>query len=164
MKTFSLAIDAATLLCLVGCGLVAGVLFIFSVCIMKVLGAQPPAQGIAAMQSINVVIINPWFMTAFLGTVVLCVGLTIASLLQWNGTSSVLVITGSGAYVVGTFLVTMLFNVPRNDALAAVRPDTIEAARVWADYLVTWTAWNHARVAAAVAATALFGVALWAKS
>ena len=70
MKSISL-FDVATLFSLVGSGLIAGVFFIFSVCIMRVLGSQPPAQGIATMQAISVVIINPWFMTVFLGTGIL---------------------------------------------------------------------------------------------
>jgi len=56
------------LLTLLGCGLMAGLFFIFSVCIMKALGQLPPEKGIAAMQFINVVIVNPLFMLVFLGT------------------------------------------------------------------------------------------------
>ncbi len=54
-----------TLISALGCGLVAGVFFAFSTFVMKALDRLPPAQGMTAMQSINVVVINPWFMTAF---------------------------------------------------------------------------------------------------
>ncbi len=54
-------IDLALLLSAVGCGLMAGFFFAFSICVMKALEALPPAQGIAAMQSINVAVINPCF-------------------------------------------------------------------------------------------------------
>lgn len=37
---------------------------------MKALARIPAAQGIAAMQSINITVINPWFMMAFMGTAV----------------------------------------------------------------------------------------------
>jgi uncharacterized membrane protein len=57
-----------TLFAALGCGLVAGVFFAFSTFVMKALARLPAPQGIAAMQSINVIVINPWFMTAFLGT------------------------------------------------------------------------------------------------
>lgn len=50
----------------------AGVFFAFSTFVMKALGARPLAQGIAAMQSINVAVINRWFMAAFFGTALLC--------------------------------------------------------------------------------------------
>jgi len=62
---------------------------------------------------------------------------------------------------VGTVLVTMVFNVPRNDALAAVDPASAEGARLWARYVVEWTAWNHVRTAAALAAATLLTVALY---
>jgi uncharacterized membrane protein len=154
-------VNTVALLALVGSGLVAGVFFIFSVCIMRVLGGLPAAQGVATMQNINVVIINPWFLTAFLGTAALCVYVAIASVVRFDGTGSALLIGGSAAYVIGTFAVTMIFNVPRNDALAALQPDTAEAARYWAVYLTEWTTWNHVRTVASTAALALLAAALW---
>ena len=51
---------------------------------------------------------------------------------------------------------TMLFNVPRNNALAALAPDTPAAQALWTNYLSTWTAWNHVRMLASLAAMALF--------
>src|SRR5436190_5913255 len=39
-----------------GCGLIAGVFFAFSSFVMPALAKLPPAQGLAAMQSINVVV------------------------------------------------------------------------------------------------------------
>jgi uncharacterized membrane protein len=159
--TSSNFVNAAALLALVGSGLIAGVFFIFSVCVMRVLGGLPPPQGIAAMQSINVVIINPWFISVFLGTAAVCLYVAIAAALRFDGTASVLLIVGACAYVLGTFAVTMVFNVPRNDGLAALQPDTVEAARYWQEYLREWTSWNHARTVGATIATALLGGALW---
>jgi uncharacterized membrane protein len=53
-----------------------------------------------------------------------------------------------------------VYHVPRNDALAAVDPDSAEAERVWSRYLTEWTAANHVRTIAGVAAAALLTVAL----
>jgi uncharacterized membrane protein len=50
---------ALTLVAALGCGLMAGVFFAFSAFVMKALARLPLAQGIAAMQSINVAVINP---------------------------------------------------------------------------------------------------------
>lgn len=36
------------------------------------LGKLPPAPAVAAMQSINAVVINPWFLSVFMGMVALC--------------------------------------------------------------------------------------------
>src|SRR5258705_6992637 len=43
-----------------GAGLVAGVFFAFSSFVMAALARLPPAQAIAAMQSINVTVVNRW--------------------------------------------------------------------------------------------------------
>jgi len=61
---------------------------------------------------------------------------------------------------VGGFLVTMVFNVPRNNALAAVDPASAAGARLWQEYVTGWTAWNHVRAAACLAAAALLTIAL----
>ena len=112
-------IFALTLLSALGCGLVAGAFFAFSTFVMKALGRLPTAQGIAAMQSINVVVINPWFMTAMFGTALACVVLAILSFVEWEEPESIYRLAGGALYVLGTILVTIAFNVPRNDALAA---------------------------------------------
>jgi uncharacterized membrane protein len=56
--------------------------------------------------------------------------------------------------------VIMVFNVPLNDALATVKPESTDGANLWASYLTNWTFWNHVRTVAALAATALFTIAL----
>lgn len=48
-----------TLLGVLGCGLVAGVFFGFSTFVMKALAQLPPAQGVAAMNAINVAAVRP---------------------------------------------------------------------------------------------------------
>lgn len=149
-----------TLLAALGCGLVAGVFFAFSTFVMRALGSLPPAQGIAAMQSINVVVLNPWFLGVFLGTGVVCLLLAATALLGWSRPGSGLVLLGALLYLIGTIGVTMVCNVPRNDALAAVSPDSIEGAQVWTRYLSEWTTWNHVRTAAAALAAAAFSLAL----
>jgi uncharacterized membrane protein len=143
----------------IGAGLVAGFFFAFSICVMGALGKIPPSQGIAAMQSINVVVINPWFFAAFFGTALICVLAIVAALTRWSDPRAVYWLAGGVIYLVGTILVTMLFNVPRNNALAALGASSPEAAKLWIDYLSSWTGWNHVRTAAALIAAALFAMA-----
>jgi uncharacterized membrane protein len=107
------------------------------------------------------VIVNPWFMTAFLGTAVVCAYVAVAAAIRFDGAGSVLLIGGGAAYVLGSFVLTMVFNVPRNDALAALPPDTPEAARYWTVSLEEWTFWNHVRTVASAGATAALAGALW---
>ena len=152
--------DLGVLVSALGCGLMAGFFFAFSICVMKALGASPPAHGISAMQSINVVVINRWFLTPFLGMTVLSVLLSIAAVLRWHDPGAAYVVAGGLLYFLGTFLVTMMFNVPRNNALEAVAATSPEGAELWADYLVGWTNWNHVRTIAALASAASFTIAL----
>lgn len=151
---------ALTLFAALGCGLVAGVFFAFSAFVMKALARLPPSEGIAAMQSINVAVLNPWFMGAFFGTAAACVITLMFSLSQWNELGAVYLFVGSALYLVGSLLVTIVFNVPRNESLASVMPADPDAASLWAGYVARWTAWNHVRTAAALAAAASFSLAL----
>lgn len=154
-------LELLILLAALGCGLVAGAFFAFSTFVMKALGALPPAQGIAAMQSINIAVINRWFMTPLFGTALACIVVAVMAFQRWGEPAAAYLVSGAALYIAGTILVTIVFNVPRNDALAAVPPPSMEAATLWKDYLSTWTFWNHVRTAAALAASALFIVALW---
>ena len=87
----------------------------------------------------------------------ICIAVLVVTLrAQDSGTPCA--IAGSVLYLVGTVVVTMLFNVPKNNALANLNPSTVQAATLWGDYLSSWTFWNHVRT---VAASALFIVALW---
>ena len=151
---------ALTIVTAIGCGLIGGVFFAFSTFIMRALARLPANEGIAAMQSINIVVINPLFLSVFIGMAVAGVVLIISSLLKWHNSGSVYLIVGGALYVIGTFLVTMIFNVPRNNALAALAPTSPEAARYWIEYVSSWTAWNHVRTVAALAAAASISMSL----
>lgn len=145
---------ALTLIAALGCGVVGGIFYAFSTFVMKALARLPPAHGIAAMQSINVVVLNPAFMVALFGTALACVLLVVVALVEWGEPDAIYLIAGSLLYLVGTIGVTAAFNVPRNDALAAVDPDSADGATQWARYVPGWTAWNTVRTVAAIAAAA----------
>lgn len=149
-----------TLLAALGSGLIAGVFFAFSTFVMAALARRPPHEGIAAMQAINVVVLNRWFLSVFMGTAAICVVVTILALLRWRAPEAAFQVAGSLLYLIGTFVVTIACNVPRNDALARVAPSDPTAAGLWTRYVSEWTAWNHVRTAAALAAAAAFTLAL----
>lgn len=146
-------------LAIIGSGLTAGIFFAFSTFVMAALARLPPDQGIAAMNSINVTVINPWFMAVFMGTPVICLALAVMALFKWSAPGSLIVIIACLVYVVGSFLVTMLFNVPLNDALAAVTSSSGEGGALWTRYLNDWTFWNHVRTVAPLLSMVLL---LWA--
>jgi uncharacterized membrane protein len=157
---FTYVLFALALLSALGTGLIAGAFFAFSTFVMGALGRLPAAHGIAAMQSINVVVINPWFLGVFVGTAAACAILVAAALLTWQEPGAMLLLVGALLYFAGTFLATMFFNVPLNDALAAVAPDSSDGASLWSRYLITWTNWNHVRTIAALVASAVLTIAL----
>ena len=144
--------------CAVGSGLIGGVFFAFSTSVMTALGRLPAVHGIAAMQMINRVILNPLFLGTFLGTAIACGAAAGSCLFATDVSGRGWILGGAAAYVIGSFAVTMLFNVPRNNRLMAVDPESPEAMAIWREYLAKWTAWNHVRGVAAVIASGLFVV------
>lgn len=160
MVTIDHSLFILKLVAALGCGLMAGVFFAFSAFVMNALSRLQPTQGITAMQSINITAIAPLFLTAFLGTGAVCTLVLVSLLLRWQQPNASYLLVGSLLYLVGTFGVTIAFNVPLNDALAKVEPSSTEGAKLWATYLTNWTFWNHIRTAAALAAAALFTIAL----
>ncbi len=145
---------------LLGSALVGGIFFAFSSFIMKALADVPPAEGIAAMQSINVVVLNPSFLGAFMGTAVVSLVAGGVALAGWSRPSAPFFLAGAIFYLVGTFLVTALGNVPLNDQLAALSPTDPGARDAWEHYLSRWTMWNHVRTAAAMVAALLYTLGL----
>lgn len=149
-----------TFLAALGSGLVAGVFFAFSSFVMGALGRLAPPQGISAMQSINIVVVNPVFFSVFFGTAFLCCILAVASCAKWTELAFACVLAGSLIYLAGSIGVTLACNVPLNDALAAVKPDSADGAALWTQYLTRWTSWNHIRGAASLVSSACFIAAL----
>jgi uncharacterized membrane protein len=143
-----------------GSGIMAGLFFIFSTTIMTALARLPAGQGAAAMNSINVVILNPLFLTIFMGTALICAILAVKAIIGWSGAGSAWLLAGCLLYIVGILLVTMIFNVPLNDALAATGPETSEGASLWTRYLAEWVPWNHVRTVSGIASLACFILAL----
>jgi uncharacterized membrane protein len=153
-----------TVLAALGCGLIGGVFFAFSGFVMKALARLPPAQGIAAMQSINVVAVTPPLMVALFGTALACVALAVAALVGWGRPGNAYLLAGGLLYLAGVVGVTIVGNLPRNNALAAVDPAGADGASQWARYVSGWTAWNTVRTVAAIAAAAALTIALAVES
>jgi uncharacterized membrane protein len=154
------AIVVLTFASAIGCGLAAGFFFAFSTCVMPALGRRPATEGIAAMQTINVVVINPLFMTLLFGTALASLAAMVGAVADWDGSYGPYLLAGGALYLGGVIGVTMAANVPRNDALARLDPTSAEAAAEWARYLSEWTAWNHVRTVAPLVALGLFIAAI----
>jgi uncharacterized membrane protein len=112
------------------------------------------------MQSINRLAVTPPFMTVLFGTAVACLGLLVWAAISWGERPVALVFVGGALYVVGTSGVTIVCNVPLNYGLAKLDTRGAEAATRWERFVARWTAWNHVRTVAALAAAAALTVAL----
>ena len=149
-----------TLATAIACGLVAGFFFAFSACMMKALARLPASRGVAAKQSINVVVINPWVMGALFGTALACAVLVVAALIEWGEAYAVFLLVGGLLYLVGVIVLTIVYHVPRNNALMTLDRDDPDAASHWNRYVRTWTAGNHVRTVAPLATVVLLTIAL----
>ncbi|WP_411032588.1 DUF1772 domain-containing protein [Shinella sp. BYT-45] len=135
----------------------AGLFFIFSVCIMAAFARLPPAEGAAAMNAINAVIQNPWFFSAFFGGALLSLALAVIGFMQ-GGSGGMSAAAGGIVFLAAVIGVTIVVNVPLNDALAAAPVGSPEQAALWQRYLAVWTMWNHVRTFGSLAATGLFAL------
>jgi uncharacterized membrane protein len=151
--------SAFTVAAAVLCGLQGGLFYAFSTAVMSALARQPHPSGMAAMQTINVVVFNPWFGGAFSLAPVACALAMITALASRFTPDAPWVIAGGAVFLIGTMAVTALCNVPRNDALEATPADAEGAAELWSRYLREWTFWNHVRTGSALVAAALLTIA-----
>lgn len=73
---------------------------------------------------------------------------------MWGEASAARILAGGALYLAGVILPTIAYHVPRNEALDRVRPGDAGASSLWAGYVAGWTAWNHLRAVAGLAAAA----------
>ncbi|OME86223.1 hypothetical protein BK120_09660 [Paenibacillus sp. FSL A5-0031] len=155
---FDRSIVVLTFFSALGSGLMAGLFFVFSTFMMTALSRLPAAQSIAAMQSINVVILNPLFGLVFSGTALASILLAIVSFFRLGEPAATYLLAGSLLYLIGSVLVTIVFNVPLNDMLASADPGVV-GPDLWTRYVASWTPWNHVRTISTIASLVCFIIA-----
>ncbi|GAA1457344.1 DUF1772 domain-containing protein [Williamsia maris] len=125
-------------------GLIAGLFCAFAYAVMPGLHRADARTLVTAMQKINVAIVNPVFLLLFFG------GLVVTGTAAWlcrHHAIAPWVITAAVLYLVG-LIVTVAFNIPLNDRLAAATdPDAARAA-----FENSWVRWNLVRAALHTAA------------
>jgi uncharacterized membrane protein len=151
--------DAAVVLTIasaLGSGIVGGIFFAFSTFVMRALADVPAAHGIGVMQAINLRVINPLFMTAFLGTGLACAAVIAIALADLGEPFAPYAIAAGVLYIAGSIGVTLRANEPRNLALGEMDPRSEETDRYWRDrYLPEWNRLNHLRTIACIVAGGL---------
>ena len=143
--------------------LVAGVFLAFSDFIMRSLALSEGAGGVEAMQAINREVFRWVFMALFLGMAAASVGIAGYAWIAISGPAGLVILAAALVYLVGCFGVTVMFNVPMNEALAGMEAESEATRGYWLQtYVPRWTFWNSVRTAASAlsAALLLFGL-LW---
>jgi len=136
--------------------LLGGVFLAFSDFIMRSLARTGGSGGIEAMQVVNREVFRWIFMALFLGMAPVSLLLSGYGYLALGGPGAMPVVLSGLVYLVGCFAVTVRFNVPMNEALAAMDPTADIARSYWeGTYLPRWTFWNSVRTAACIAAAGL---------
>jgi len=114
------------------------------------------------MQSINIVVFNPLFMFIFMGTALISIIFIMLGFTPWRSPHALWLGIASVLYL-GCFIITATINVPLNDALAALDPNSVGAVETWHSYVEKWTLWNHIRTICSLAASGVFVMAIWAE-
>ncbi|KAI9134747.1 DUF1772 domain-containing protein [Acaryochloris sp. CCMEE 5410] len=154
METLTLAIAIAA-------AAMGGIFLAFSSFIMTAFGNLQPSEGIRAMQRINIDVFCWSFTLLFLGLPLTFISLGLYGLWQWNSPDSVYLLSSGLVYLMGCLVVTIFGNVPLNEKLARVDPESSQGAALWSHYLAQWTGWNHVRTVACLAAALLLSLRVY---
>lgn len=145
----------------------AATFVVFSLSYVPALRKLDDQQYVQSMQQINRDIQNPLFLSAFMGAVVL---LPVAAFIyRKSGVSRKvqLLIAASALYIIGTFGITSVVNVPLNEQLDQVSVATTPPAQlstIRKDYETTWTQWHQVRTGIAVVAAGLVIASIFSKT
>ncbi len=156
---FFVAIEIA----IIACGIVSGVFLTFSDFVMRSLDRAKTSAGVEVMQVINREVFRTVFMVLLLGMSALSPALIGYAYFKLVGPASTLIMTGGVVYIIGVFVVSLVFNVPMNKHLDTLQYANPEAATYWTStYMPRWTFWNYVRaITAGVAATCFLAASVW---
>jgi uncharacterized membrane protein len=142
-------------LCIFASALISGFFYAYYCSVMPGLAATDAQSAIKAMQGINAVVRNASFAFSFFGTLVFG-AIAIFLLVGAGGWPLALALLGTAIYGLGAFMVTLLYSVPLNEALAAVTPTPQDAVQIWQNYLEPWAFWNALRTLMSILSLAAF--------
>lgn len=129
----------------VGSAVVGGIYTNFSARVMPWLGSLPDAEAIETMQKFNRTAVQVPFTTFFFGTAIASTWTVVRNVRKTDrGIGDQFSAAGGLLYLAG-WVLTIVYNVPRNNRLADVVAGTAEGARVWHMYLDEWTSANSVR-------------------
>lgn len=140
-------------------GVMSGFFWSFSTVVMPGLASTHPQTAMQAMQSINTAVHNGLFAVGFFGMPLICI-LVIGHAARIRDKGAPWATVGALCYLLGTFLVTVIGNIPMNRRLAPLDPLLPENATMMSGFIQDWTMLNDLRTVAALAAFVLLTVSL----
>ena len=141
--------------------LMAGLFYSFQWLVMPGLNATEPLAAVKSMQAINLAVRNFFFMFAFFGPLVLGGITALLYLASWRSSPALCAWAGFLAYALGAFGITVMFNIPLNNSLAAASPTAATAGEIWRTFYDPWMFWNLVRTIASILSLLFFAAALW---
>lgn len=123
-------------------GLITGLFYCWSVSVTTGLALLPDREYLMAFQQLNRAILNPLFLLGFMGLVFL---LPISTWIAWQRPvppAFWLLLGATLLYWIGVMGITMLGNVPMNNALDAFNIDAATTAQLAAKRLAFEDRWN----------------------
>lgn len=148
-----------TVAALIAASVSGGAFFTFSNFVMPALAKRPAAEAVSAMQAINAAAPNPMFVTAIAGAGLIGVPVALANVDHLAETSSTFLFAGL-VLSLASLAVTMLANVPKNNALDQVDPTGATAEADWAVYVGSWTRANSLRTVTSLASVGCYALSL----
>ncbi|GAB3605550.1 hypothetical protein GCM10027413_09590 [Conyzicola nivalis] len=143
-------LETATVVTAAACaGVAGGVYFSFSALVLPALRTRAASDAVAAMRAVNVAAVRPPFMLVFFGGAVSAAAVAVFELV---GETHPARIAGAALALVA-FGITVVRNVPLNNALAGGSPD-------WQRFEPRWRRANHARAAASILAAVALAASL----
>lgn len=156
-------LEAIMLVSVVLNAMAAGIIFIFSNTVMPSLATFDADVAIPIMNKINIVIVNPLFILSFFGGLISAYPARIMykNPDEYSKQARYYAIATTLVFFFGEVLVTITQNVPRNNALLAVDPESDDGVSYWEkQFLQGWVAWNTTRCIFSVIAAFLGGLSL----
>lgn len=142
----------------VGSTLVGAVYTNFSWRVMPRLSSLPEADGMRTMQEFNRQAVQAPFMTIFFGTAVASIWKIVETFTKEERSIGDWLAASGGALYMAGMILTVVYNVPRNDLLAAVSPGTLDGSRAWQMFLGEWTSANSVRAVLSLAGALALGI------
>ncbi len=152
-----------SMLSLLSIGAIFGFFYAWVCSTMWGLDATDPRVAITAMQAMNASVRNPVFFPAFFLSPAILMLTAFVAIHQERRRAAALFATSAAVYFCGALIVTVMVNVPMNEALAdvTVPTDTTAAADLWQKYSAPWQFWNTLRTFFSGLALLLTGFAIY---